>query len=154
MSRRSRGGNLTIRQGTGEKYWYTQVGFIFASILAIGYMVVAFDSIINATTTGGAMAASLTLGLVMFGLVIYGLVTYGALFRDNAYVRGQYRGWNPRWWYYIGAGFGIPVAVFAVARLLGEGETGGGLAMMVFVISTLGMNVAWIYNRHRYIGIP
>jgi hypothetical protein len=147
MSRQTRGGNITIREGTGEKYWYTQFGYILASVLGILYILITADNISNPGT-------GIIIAIVALGLAVYGLVTYGALFRDNAYIRGQYHGWTPRWWYYWGAGFGIPVGIYLIGRIAGSADAGLGLALLAFVLSTLGMNVAWIYNRHRFIGIP
>jgi len=141
--------DVTVREGTSEKYWYTLAGYTAIAILAILYNIYIFSrSGIN------VQAAGMMSALSIFGVSAIGLVTYPALFKDSAYLRGTRSGWKPKWWNYLAIGLGIPVLAAIVSSFLGIAIGGGVIGVMVHVITAPVMSGYYLYNRHQMIGVP
>lgn len=143
--------DVTVRDGTSEKYWYTLAGYValvLVGLVGSVWTLLQFQSA-EATVAGGFTVA--IFALVLSGL---GLVTYPALFKDSAYVRATSRRWEPQWWYYIGFGVGVPILVYAVASVAGAGSVGGVLALYGHAVSAGVMSASYLYQRHQYIGVP
>jgi hypothetical protein len=143
--------NVTIREGTSEKYWYTLAGYLAVVGLGIlyagGTMVSSFGSSNFETMTGTSV------GLVIVGASLLGLVVYPALFKDAAYVRSTSH-WSPKWWYYIAGGFLTPVAVFFVISAASITALGGVLAVIVHGFSASAASGLYLYRRHQHVGVP
>lgn len=141
--------DITVREGTSEKYWYTLAGYVAVCIvfsLGIVYALLTVDG--TATT---AIAA--TVGIYIFVLSFLGLMVYPALFKDSAYVRAATR-WNPKWWKYITIGIGLPVAVVFVGPLIGDQAGAGAIALMLHPFTAGGVAAHYLYKRHEFVGVP
>lgn len=138
--------DVTIREGTAEKYWYTLAAYVAACIVLIGGIV--------ATQVGGGTGATVgTLtGLGMAFISFFGLFTYPALFKDAAYVRAVSR-WNAKWWRYMAAGLGIPFVVYL--GLSSAGVRAPGIAAYgLHALTALIVSVVYLYRRHQFVGVP
>jgi len=149
-SRSSRG--TTIREGTGEKNWYVMAGYVAISIFAIGF-------IAWSTYQAGAVGGTVAFTVAILGLSVVSLVTYPAIFRDSAYLRGTAAGWNPKWWFYIGGPILAVVVVYIATEAIGiETATtevsGGVMSIFVLPVATAVSNAYYLYQRHRYVGVP
>lgn len=140
--------SVTVREGTSERYWYILSAYVSLTlIIAVLSPFVIEDLGLSAELGAG-------LGLVLFVLIGFALFTCICLFKDNAYVRGHHDTWRPRWWYYIGFALGVPFSLAAILTLFGSPAGGFGLGLLAIIPAVWGANVAWLYNRHRYVGIP
>lgn len=141
--------DITVREGTSEKYWYTLAGYIAICILAVFYNVYIF-----AQAGGNVQTAGLMSGFSIIAVSGLGLITYPALFKDSAYLRGTNRSWKPKWWYFFGIGLGIPALASAVVPFVGVGFGGGVVGAMLHVLTAPVMAGYYLYKRHKHIGVP
>lgn len=143
---RTREQDITLREGTGKKYWYTIMGYVVALPLVMVYLAVTMNE-------AGAMATAMSAGIFILLLLFLGLASIPALFKDAAYLRETRSRWTPEWWKYNGAAFGAPVVTYFGIDVAGLGDA-GPMAMLVFVVVSYGTSAYYIFNRHRYIGVP
>jgi hypothetical protein len=142
--------NVTIRQGTSEKYWYTLAAYLAVVILGVLYSAYTLTQF---SGEGAQIMQGTVIGLVLVAVSLLGLGTYPAMFKDSAYVRSTSR-WAPKWWYYIGGGFLTPVAVFFGASALASGAAAGALAVIVHAFSASTASAMYLYRRHQNLGVP
>ncbi len=144
----SRNRNLTIREGTSEKNWYFLAGYV-----ALGIITVLLT--ITTIVQGGSYSIGAMIGLLIMAISVLGLGTYLALFKDAAYIRDTRSRWGPKWWYYIGGGFGTPFAVYFVATALPQlSGFAGVVALVAHALSASVMSGVYLYRRHQHIGVP
>lgn len=144
-SRSSRG--TTIREGTGERNWYALAGYVAFSVIGLAY-------IIWNVYQFGAAVGGIAIAVVLLALAVFALVTFPALFKDSAYLRGTDAGWNPKWWLYLGIPVMIPVGIYITGEVFNDPFVGGGAAILAFPIITAVSNACYLYQRHRYVGVP
>ena len=150
-SRSSRG--TTIREGTGEKNWYAIAAYVAFSIVCFGYIVW------NIYQFGAGAAVGFVIITVFGVLALLGLATFVPLFKDSAYLRGTAAGWNPKWWFYSGGPILAVVVVYIATEAIGiETATtevsGGVMSIFVLPVATAVSNAYYLYQRHRYVGVP
>ena len=140
------GRNVTIRDGTGEQYWYLLAGYLAIAILIAGANVFAVIQTGSAAAAGGGVA------IFLFVLSAGGLLTYPAIFKDAAYLRGTNQ-WPVKWWYYILFGLGVPAVLYGV--LLAANVDLAGLVGIGSHGVTAGAGSAhYLYQRHKIVGVP
>jgi hypothetical protein len=149
-SRSSRG--TTIREGTGEKNWYLIAAYVASSIIGVGF-------IAWSTYRVGAMGGTIAIVVVIIGLSAFALVTLPALFRDSAYLRGTAAGWNPKWWLYTSGPVMTTVLIYVLVEAagikIGTTEVSGEfISLFIFPVATTVSNAYYLYQRHRYVGVP
>jgi hypothetical protein len=101
----------------------------------------------------GNMITGYTGGLVIILLSLIGLGVYPALFKDSAYLRGTYK-WKPKWWYYVLAGVGTPVALYFGLSAILPSVLAATFAIIGHAVSASGISAVYLYKRHQYVGIP
>ncbi|WP_435359308.1 hypothetical protein [Haloarchaeobius sp. DFWS5] len=148
MARRSTH-QVTVREGTGEKYWYTLAGHAAGTILAAAYIAWVLSGSPNSSVAG------MFSGVIMLGLAVVSLSIYPALFKDSAYLRGTRARWKPEWWKYMAGGLGAPLVVyFAGKAAIWGADVAFAFAVFAFVASSFAVSVSYLYNRHQYVGVP
>lgn len=127
-------------------HWYVLIGYPALSLLGI--------VMLGQFTDGGSVLAS-SLGSVALLIVLsaFGLVSLPAINRDTAFVRAESEEWDPDPRTYVGAAVAIPLSL----GLLGGVAAGFGLALalliLTFLVTTVGVCVVYLYNRHQTIGL-
>jgi len=137
----------TTRRTDDSKKWYAQLGYVLFALIATIYILISFENY-------GARAAGYGSSMVILTLGLIGLTTYPALFKDAMYLSRSGYTWTPAWWKYIGFGLLTPVAVFYASEPLGFSTEAGAFAIIAYTLSTVLMNVIYLYNRHGRIGRP
>lgn len=148
MARRNQ---ITVREGTGERNWYPLVGYVVVAILATVYVTVSY---LGTESESGVQLLGAIYGVILFLISVGGVVVYPALFKDSAYLRGIRSGWNPKWWRYIAVGAGPPVLFVLGGAAVRAGGTGVGAALLVHPATAVVVSLVYLYNRHRYVGVP
>lgn len=129
-------------------YWYALVGFITATLASSVYI-----SLRTQLEGTGFMHGPFIL-LWLFGLAILGIITYPAQLLDAAYLRDLQSIWQPKMWYWLVLGFGIPLGTFVISWIRLQNAAAWLLAIIVFIIMTNVMCARFLYLRHVYIGEP
>lgn len=153
MSRRKRSHQVTIREGTSEKYWYTLAAYLAVFGIFVAYFAYMVITISEAQSSTALVAGSFVLALGLLLLMILALGVYPALFKDSAYVRGSNYRWKPKWWYHISAGFGIPLVVALLGSTADVGS-GAALGITIFPLTTAAIATHYLYRRHEHVGVP
>lgn len=139
---------LPVDTKEDKRYWYALLGFVAATLLSVVYIV------LRAYVTGIGFIRGPFVLTWLFGLIILGILTYPARLVDSAYVRNIQSAWQPKMWYWILIGFGLPLGAFTVSWPM-FGTTGAVLlAALVFILITASMCGIFLYRRHVYIGAP
>lgn len=139
--------DVTVRDGTSEKYWYTIAAYLAVAIIAILYS--ANTILSEGQPSVQAVALAVPLLAVTFG----GLIIYPALFKDSAYIRDTRKTWNPKWWYYILFGLGIPAGLYAFTSGIGA-SAAFPTAVLSHALTAPITAAYYLYQRHKFLGVP
>ncbi|MCU4741677.1 hypothetical protein OB955_17235 [Halobacteria archaeon AArc-m2/3/4] len=138
-------GDVTDDAIVSSWHWYVLLGYPTLSVLGV---------LSIGRLTGGSLVAS-SAGSVALVIVMtaVGLVSLPAIWRDVAFVREDCAGWMPEEHVYVGP----PIVATVGFGLLG-GLTGGlgvaiAFAVFAFLVSSVTASLAYLYNRHRTIGV-
>lgn len=137
----------TIRSGGEGRYWYLLAGYV--GFAGLGILLVLFTTIQLGGVVGGTV-----LGLFLIGSAFGGLVAFVSLFMDSRFIRATGDGWSPRWWYYLGGPLGVALVSFFIGSLRGQPELAAAFAIILLGIAALVSSVWYLYNRHRFVGVP
>ena len=137
--------NVTVRDGTSKKYWYTIMGYVAALPLMLIYLAVTMNEF--------GPAAIMSASIFIIVLLFLGVASMPALFKDSAYLRESRAHWMPEWWNYIGASVGVPTVVYFGLDAVGVQEA-APFTMIAFLVVTYAASAYYIYNRHRFVGVP
>lgn len=137
----------TTVQRRDSKNWYGMLAYLAFGILGFLYAGYQYSE-------GFAIGASMTMSLVLFGIIIGGLATYPMLFKDAMYLSRTGQRWAPSWWKYVAAGIGLPIVIYFAGDTLAPDSPNFAVALMAYTLSTLSVNAAYLYRRHKYIGRP
>lgn len=126
--------------------WYVLVGYPVLSLFGV----VALGQL----TDGGSILAS---GMGSIALLILltaiGVVSLPAIWRDSEFVRAETDEWDPDHRLYAGAAAGVPLFVGVLVGLGGGLGVAIALTVLTFLVSTVTACVAYLYNRHRAVGL-
>jgi len=144
---------VTIREGTSEKHWYTLSGYLAVVTLGFGFSIyTGLNAGVAESSPTGLFGT--VLGLVVVVAALFGLAVYPAIFKDSAYVKGT-RQWRPSWTRYLGLGIGVPVVAVLAAPFLGFGPLMGvSLGFLIHSITAPATATLYLYRRHRFVGTP
>lgn len=130
------------------RYWYASIAFVAAVIISTLYVAALISLGGPAVLQGGIVVVWLS------GLSALGALTYLVLLKDTANVRKMGFTWQPKSWYYVLVGFSAPLVALI---LFGQRYPPGVrelLSIIVFILITCGVNVFYLYRRHRFLGTP
>ncbi|WP_090621592.1 hypothetical protein [Natrinema salaciae] len=127
-------------------YWYVLIGYPILSLLGIVSL---------ARLTGGGSVVASSLGSVALLIVVtaVGALTLPSIWRDVEFATDEAEAWTPDREIYVGAAVAAPLVLGVLSGL----AAGFGIAIAVtvfaFLLSTVAVCVAYLYNRHRAIGL-
>lgn len=127
-------------------HWYVLVGYPALSLLGI-------VSLGRLTDGGSVLASSLGSVALLIVLTAVGVVTLPALARDAEFVRREADEWAPDRRTYVGAAAAAPLLLGVLAGLTAGFGVALALTILAFLASTVAVCVAYLYNRHRAIGL-
>ncbi|QCS43468.1 hypothetical protein [Natrinema versiforme] len=141
-------GDLTAIDPTGRApwYWYVLIGYPALSLLGIVSL---------ARLTGGGSVVASSLGSVALLIVVTatGAVTLPAIWRDVEYVASETDSWAPDRKIYVGAAVAAPLLLGVLSGLAAGFGIAIAIAIVAFLLSTVAVCIAYLYNRHRAIGL-
>lgn len=127
-------------------HWYVLVGYPVLSILGI-------VSLGQLTGGGSIFASSLGSVALLIVMTAYGAVTLPAIWFDTEFVRGVTDDWDPDPEIYVGAAAGVPLFLGLLVALTAGLGAAIAISVFAFLVSTVAVCVAYLYNRHRTIGL-
>lgn len=139
---------LPVDTEDDKGYWYALVGFLAATVASVLY--ITLRTYVDGT---GFMRGPFILAW-LFGLVGLGVFTYPAKFFDAAYIRGLQPVWQPKMWYWVLIGYGLPLGAFVASWPMFGTSVAMLLAIAVFIMVTFYMCASFLYRRHVYLGDP
>lgn len=127
-------------------YWYVLVAYPAVSLLGIVSL---------ARLTGGRSVLASSVGSVALVVVITtaGAATLPAIWRDADFVATETDDWTPDRESYVGAAIVAPLALGVLSGLAAGFGIAIAIAVVTFLLSTVAVCVAYLYNRHRTIGL-
>lgn len=127
-------------------YWYVLIGYPALSLLGI---------ISLARLTGGGSVLASSLGSVALLIVVAagGAVTLPAIWRDVEFVETETNAWAPDRQIYVGAAVAAPLVLGLLSGLAAGFGVAIAIALVAFLLSTVSVCVAYLYNRHRTVGL-
>lgn len=127
-------------------YWYVLIGYPALSLLGIVSL---------ARLTGGGSVLHSSLGGVALLIVIAaaGAVTLPAIWRDVEFVAAKTDDWRPDREIYVGAAVAAPLFLGLLSGLAAGFGIALAIALVAFLLSTVSVCVAYLYNRHRTVGL-
>ncbi|WP_049988993.1 hypothetical protein [Natrinema salifodinae] len=140
-------GELSLVDSTDRPwYWYVLIGYPVLSLLGI---------VALARLTGGGSVLASGLGSVALLIVVTasGAVTLPALWRDVEFVATETDAWSPDRQLYVGAAIAAPLLLGVLSGLAAGFGIALAIAIVAFLLSTVTVCVAYLYNRHRTIGL-
>lgn len=147
MGRRSR--QTRVVSGGRTWHWYPIAAYLGFSVLGT-----AVALVMGATgDSGDVMAASGLLAMVWLVVMLGGLAILPALFRDAVSIRQRAMGWRPAWWYYLSAPFVLPGLAYFGADVAGLSEPLFA-AMVVYLPTIFATHAHYLYQRHKFLGVP
>lgn len=141
-------GDHTAVDSTDRAPWFWYV--------LIGYPVLSLFGIVSlARLTGGGSVLASSLGSVALLIVVAaaGAVTLPAIWRDIEFVAGETDAWAPDREIYVGAAVAAPLLLGVLSGLAAGFGIAIAIALFVFLFSTVAVCIAYLYNRHRTIGL-
>lgn len=127
-------------------HWYVLVGYPALSLLGIVSL---------ARLTGGGSVVASSLGSVALLIIItaVGAVSLPALWRDIEFVTSETDSWRPDQQIYVGAAVVAPLLLGLLSGLAAGFGFAVATTVFTFILSTVSVCVAYLYNRHRTIGL-
>lgn len=135
------------RRHQDSKNWYGMM--IYLAIGTLGIIYAAFQY-----TQGSEIGASIALTVVLIVIVFGGVATYPLLFKDSMYLSRSGQRWNPSWWKYVSVGLGVPIVVYFAGSAAAPNAQNFAIAFLLYTVATIGVNVIYLWRRHKYIGRP
>ena len=146
--REARSPSVAGRPRTSHLYWYVLAAQVIVGMATLLYLGIAALGILVSLT-------DLATGFVLAVAALVSIAAYPSLFKDAIYVNRTNYGWKPRWWRYFAIGFGITfLTYYAVAVAAYYPGVTPVVLLIVLVASSLLVSISYLYNRHRYVGIP
>lgn len=139
---------MSGRSRSGPWYWYVlAVQLVSAGVVTL-YVGVA--------ATGAVVALDdLLTGVVLTVGALLGVAVYPSLFQDTVYINRTGSEWNPRWWQYFAAGFGVTFLAYGAVRASGgTAEASAVVLPFVLVVVSGVVSAVYLYRRHRAVGTP
>lgn len=141
-------GDLAVVDPTDRApwYWYVLIGYPVLSLLGIVSL---------ARLTGGGSVLATGLGSVALLIVVAvgGAATLPALWRDAEFVATETESWLPDREIYVGAAVATPLLLGVLSGLAAGFGIAIAIAVVAFLLSTVAVCLAYLYNRHREIGL-
>ncbi|WP_207588192.1 hypothetical protein [Halomontanus rarus] len=131
--------------GTYPWHWYVLLGYPTVSLLGI----LSIGRLTGGSVIGSS-AGSVALVIVM---TAFGLVSLPAIWRDVEFVREDCTGWMPEEHVYVGPPVAAPLALGLLGGLTGGLGVAIAFAVFAFLVSSITASLAYLYNRHRRIGV-
>lgn len=128
-------------------HWYGMLAYLAVGVFGLAYSAFQYNE-------GLEIGASITMSVVLLVLVFGGVATYWLLFKDAMYLSRTGHRWTPTWWMYAGAGLGVPALIYFGGDALAPSSPNSVVALLVYTLLTVGVNVVYLYRRHKYIGRP
>lgn len=127
-------------------YWYVLIGYPALSLLGIVSL---------ARLTGGGSVLASGLGSVALLIVVAaaGAVTLPAIWRDVEFVESETDAWTPDRQIYVGAAVAAPLFLGLLSGLAAGFGVALAIALVAFLLSTVSVCVAYLYNRYRTVGL-
>ncbi|MFC6767334.1 hypothetical protein [Natrinema soli] len=127
-------------------YWYVLIGYPVLSLLGIVSL---------ARLTGGGSVLATGVGSIALLIVVTaaGAVTLPAIWRDVEFVTATTDSWTPDRQLYVGAAVAVPLVFGVLAGLAAGFGIAIAIAIVAFLVSTVTVCLAYLYNRHREIGL-
>ena len=127
-------------------YWYVLIGYPVLSLFGI---------VALARLTGGGSVLATGFGSVALLIVVAaaGAVTLPAIWRDVEFVAAETDAWRPDRQIYVGAAVVAPLVLGLLSGLAAGFGIAIAIALVAFLLSTVAVCVAYLYNRHRTIGL-
>ena len=93
----------------------------------------------------------LGIGLLILTLPIFLLSVIG-FYMDYQFVTMHDTAWAPTWWLYLVPVVASTILIFSIFDIgISVGIAG---VMFVFLFSMIPAGLVYVYNRHRYVGVP
>lgn len=143
---RTRHQTTRTRTRTSKKYWATILAYVVSLPLLAVYLGISY-------TEGGELGLAINSSLGILLLLALGVMSVPALFWDATRLRERRTHWQPEWWKYNGATLGVPAVAYFGLNFAGV-ELAGIAALLVFMVVSYAASAYYIYNRHRFIGVP
>ncbi|WP_254528351.1 hypothetical protein [Natrinema gelatinilyticum] len=127
-------------------YWYVLIGYPVLSLLGIVSL---------ARLTGGGSVLATGFGSVALLIVVtaVGAVTLPAIWHDVDVVADEIDSWNPDREIYVGAAIAAPLILGVLSGLAAGFGIAIAMTVVAFLLSSLTVCLAYLYNRHREIGL-
>lgn len=127
-------------------HWYVLISYPVLSLLGI---------ILLARLTGGGSVLASSLGSIALLIVItaVGAVSLPALWRDAEFVTSETDAWRPDRQIYVGAAVTPSLLLGVLSGLAAGFAFAVAITVLSFLLSTVAVCVAYLYNRHRTIGV-
>ncbi|WP_222919788.1 hypothetical protein [Natrinema sp. SYSU A 869] len=141
-------GDLTAVDPTDRApwYWYVLIGYPVLSLLGI-------VSLARLTGGGSVLASSLGSVALLIAIAAAGAVTLPAIWRDVEFVADETDTWSPDRQIYVGAAVAAPLLLGVLSGLAAGFGIAIAIAVFAFLLSTVAVCIAYLYNRHRAIGL-
>jgi uncharacterized membrane protein len=140
--------SVTGHPRTSHLYWYVLVVQVVVGTATLLYLGVAALEIL-------VLLTDLITGLILAVAALVSVAAYPSLFKDAIYVNRANFSWKPRWWRYFAVGFGITFLAYYVVVIAARHPTVVPVVLLVVLVaSSLLVSAIYLYNRHRYVGIP
>lgn len=127
-------------------YWYVLIGYPVLSLLGI-------VSLARLTDGGSVLASSLGSIALLIVVAAAGAVTLPAIWRDVEFVTSESDRWTPDRQIYVGAAVVAPMLLGVLTGLVAGFGMAIAIAVFTFLLSTVAVCIAYLYNRHRTIGL-
>ena len=127
-------------------YWYVLVGYPAVSLLGI-------VSLARLTGGGSVLASSVGSVALVILITVAGAIALPAIWRDADFVETETDDWTPDRETYVGAAVVAPLALAVLSGLAAGFGIALAVAVVAFLLSTVAVCVAYLYNRHRTIGL-
>lgn len=127
-------------------HWYALIGYPVVSLLGI-------VSLGQLTGGGSVLATGIGSIALLIALTAFAVVSLPALWRDAEFARAASDDWTPNREIYVGGAAGAPLLLGALGGLAGGFGVAVALTVFAFLVSTVVACVAYLYNRHREIGL-
>lgn len=127
-------------------YWYVLISYPVLSLLGI-------VSLARLTSGGSVLASSLGSIVLLIVITAVGTVSLPALWQDAEFVTSETDVWRPNRKIYVGAAVAPSLLLGVLSSLAAGFAFAVAITILTFLLSTVAVCVAYLYNRYRTIGI-
>lgn len=127
-------------------YWYILIGYPVLSLLGI-------ISLARLTGGGSVLASSVGSIALLIVIVAASAITLPAIWRDAEFVATETDAWDPDRQIYVGAAVAVPLLLGVLSGLAAGFGIAIAITVLGFLLSTVTVCSAYLYNRHRSVGL-